>query len=170
MIDRINGESHICKLNPLSVTRRTFLAHSSTCLGTTALASLLAAEARPVHAASQVTRGVELSELPHFAPTAKRVIYLFMAGGPSHIDLFDFKPALRKIHGTELPGSVRRGERLTTLTSGQPSFPCVAPMFPFDRRGERGTWINSELLPHTASMVDTIAIIRSMISELRIMD
>jgi hypothetical protein len=102
--------------------------------------------------------------LPHFAPRARRVIYLFMSGGPSHIDLFDYKPELRKIHGQELPESIRQGQRLTTMTSGQTSFPCVAPMFEFQRHGEHGTWV-SELLPHTAGIVDDITIIKTMNTE-----
>jgi hypothetical protein len=88
-----------------------------------------------------------------------------MAGGPSHIDLFDYKPEMRKIHGIELPESVRQGQRLTTMTSGQSAFTCVAPMFNFKRVGERGTWVNPEVLPHTAKIVDDIAIIRSMHTE-----
>ena len=88
-------------------------------------------------------------DLPHFAPKAKRVIYLFMCGGPSHIDTFDFKPAVRDHHGEELPDSVRQGQRITGMTSGQKSFPCVAPMFEFERYGEHGTYV-SEILPHVA--------------------
>ncbi|MFT7511672.1 MAG: hypothetical protein ACI9QL_000879, partial [Candidatus Omnitrophota bacterium] len=99
-----------------------------------------------------------------FAPKAKRIIYLFMAGGPSHIDLFDYKPAMKELHGTELPDSIRQGQRLTGMSSGQKSFPCVAPMFEFKRHGERGTWI-SELLPHTATIADDITIVRSMNTE-----
>ncbi len=103
--------------------------------------------------------------LPHFAPKAKRVIYLFMAGGPSHIDMFDYKPAMQELHGTELPDSIRKGQRLTGMTSDQSSFPCVAPMFNFERVGERGTWMNTDLLPDTASIADKISIIRTMNTE-----
>ncbi|WP_153556698.1 DUF1501 domain-containing protein [Roseimaritima sediminicola] len=154
-----------------NLTRRQLLARSSGCLGAAALATLLgnhganaAAAAGNETAAGRATQG-GLPELPHFPPKAKRVIYLFMAGGPSHIDTFDYKPALRKIHGQELPDSVRRGQRLTGMTSGQSSFPCVAPMFEFERCGQRGTWVNTELLPHTAKVVDDIAIIKSMNTE-----
>ena len=72
----------------------------------------------------------------HFAPKAKRVIYLFMSGGPSHIDLFDYKPTLARLHGNELPGSIRMGQRITGMTCGQKSFPCVAPMFKFAQHGQ----------------------------------
>jgi hypothetical protein len=99
-----------------------------------------------------------------FAPKAKRVIYLFMSGGPSHIDLFDYKPKLRDYHGQELPGSVRMGQRITGMTAGQKSFPCVAPMFKFCQHGESGTWI-SELLPHIGSIADEIAIVKSLNTE-----
>ncbi|MCA9122023.1 MAG: DUF1501 domain-containing protein [Planctomycetaceae bacterium] len=144
-------------VQPIDVpTRRAFLAGATGALGAMALQSLANADS--------LVAG-RLPNLPHFAPKAKRVIYLFMAGGPSHIDLFDYKPAMRKIHGTELPESIRQGQRLTGMTSGQKSFPCVAPMFKFTRHGERGTWVNAELLPNIASIVDDLAIIRSMNTE-----
>ncbi|MDB4756763.1 DUF1501 domain-containing protein [Mariniblastus sp.] len=105
-----------------------------------------------------------LPELPHFQRKAKSVIYLFMCGGPSHIDTYDFKPELRKIHGTELPDSVRKGQRITGMTSGQKKFPCVAPMFKFNKFGEHGTYV-SEILPYTAGIVDDISIIKSVNTE-----
>ena len=101
---------------------------------------------------------------PNFAPTARRVIYLFQAGGPSHIDLFDYKPVLRRFHGKELPDSVRRKQRLTEMTAQQLRHPCVAPAFRFRRHGDVGTWV-SELLPYTASIVDDITIIKSVNTE-----
>ncbi|MED5457485.1 MAG: DUF1501 domain-containing protein, partial [Verrucomicrobiota bacterium] len=106
-----------------------------------------------------------LPGFPNFPPKAKRAIYLFFPGGPSHIDLFDYKPELRKIHGQELPDSIRQGQRITGMTSGQKSFPCVAPMFEFEKFGKHGTWVNKDLLPHTAGIVDDITIIRSMNTE-----
>jgi hypothetical protein len=145
------------------MTRRQLLSHGRSGLGAAALASLLNADLGQASAAESGSHG--LSELPHFTPKAKRVIYLFMAGGPSHIDMFDYKPAMRKIHGSELPESIRQGQRLTGMTSGQKSFPCVAPMFEFGRHGERGTWINDKILPHTAKIADDIAIIRTMNTE-----
>jgi len=105
-----------------------------------------------------------LPGLPHFAPKAKRVIYLFMSGGPSHIDTWDYKPALEKLHGQELPDSVRDGQRITGMTSGQKSFPVVKSHFDFSQHGECGRWVSS-LLPHTAGVVDDIAVIKSMNTE-----
>ncbi len=139
------------------VTRRTLLSGGARGLGAFALASLLGRES---HALADRAGAA----VPHFAPRARRVIYLFMAGGPSHIDLFDYKPELRAIHGQELPESIRQGQRLTTMTSGQTSFPCVAPMFEFARHGQHGTWV-SELLPHTAGIVDEITLVKSMHTE-----
>jgi len=131
-------------------TRRQFLGRSALGLGATALASLMNPEI--------------LSAATHFAPRAKHVIYLFMSGGPSHIDLFDYKPELQKQHGKELPGSVRMGQRITGMTSGQKSFPCVAPMFRFQQHGDAGTWV-SELLPYTARIVDDIAVVKTVNTE-----
>ena len=125
------------------MTRRQLLARGRGCLGAAALASLLRAD-NAVEAKSASAANPGLPNLPHFAGAAKRVIYLFMAGGPSHIDMFDYKPPLRKLHGTELPESVRKGQRLTGMSSGQSTFPCVARMFKFGRYGERGTWINHD--------------------------
>jgi uncharacterized protein (DUF1501 family) len=138
----------------LLLTRRQLLGRTAAGIGTAALASLLngrlfAAGALPA---------------PHFAPKAKRVIYLFMSGGPSHIDLFDYKSKLRDYHSQELPGSVRMGQRITGMTAGQKSFPCVAPMFRFAQHGRSGAWV-SELLPHTARIVDDLAIVKSLHTE-----
>ncbi len=159
-------------MNPLQeyhrqMTRRQLLIQGRGCLGAAALATLLGADrASAITASTPSNKSYPgLAGLPHFHPTAKRVIYLFMAGGPSHIDMFDYKPALKEIHGTELPDSVRQGQRITGMTSGQKSFPCVAPMFKFDRYGDRGTWVNTDCLPHTASIVDDLTIIRTMNTE-----
>lgn len=145
------------------ITRRHFFRRSTLGLGTLALGSLLnerlfASEVDP----RLKTRGA----LPiyHFAPKAKRVIFLFMSGGPSHIDLYDYKPELRKHHGEELPASVRMGQRITGMTSGQSSFPCVAPMFEFKQHGKCGRWM-SELIPNIGSIADDICVIRSMNTE-----
>ncbi len=149
----------------LLLTRRQLFGRAATGIGTAALASLLndrllAGDTAP---AGQVAHPGVLAAT-HFAPKAKRVIYLFMSGGPSHIDLFDYKPALAAHHGQELPASVRMGQRVTGMTSGQSSFPCVAPMFKFAQHGQCGTWV-SELLPHTAGIVDDLCVVKSLNTE-----
>jgi len=136
------------------LTRRQFFGRTATGIGTAALGSLL----------NERLFAADLLSAPHFAPRAKHVIYLFMSGGPSHIDLFDYKPKLKEFHGQELPASVRMGQRITGMTSGQKSFPCVAPMFTFAQHGQSGTWV-SELLPHVASIVDDITIVKSLNTE-----
>lgn len=99
--------------------------------------------------------------MPHHRPRAKRVIQLIMAGGPSQIDMFDYKPILRKFHGQDIPDSVRGSQRLSQ-TVNQKSLPCIAPMFDFHRVGQNGSWINKETLPHMASIMDDITLIKSM--------
>jgi hypothetical protein len=91
-------------------------------------------------------------------------VYLFQSGGPSHLELLDYKPKLAQLHGSELPDSIRQGQRLTGMTSGQRNFPVVAPKFGFQRCGDAGTWL-SELLPHTGRVMDDICVIRSMHTE-----
>src|SRR3954470_8319273 len=149
----------------LLLTRRQFFGRTAAGIGTAALASLLNPQlfTGAAAAASAPGMGGVLKAL-HFAPKAKRVIYLFMSGGPSHIDLFDYKPKLRELHGTELPATIRMGQRITGMTAGQKSFPCVAPMFQFAQHGKSGTWV-SELLPHTAGIVDDIAVVKSVNTE-----
>ena len=147
-------------MNREMLTRRNLLRGSASTLGMAALASLMKNDTY----AAKLKSSIGHAGAPHFKPRAQRVIYLFMSGGPSHIDTFDFKPGVRKIHGQELPDSIRNGQRITTMTSGQKSFPCVAPMFEFKRHGQCGAWV-SELLPHTASVVDDIAIVKSLHTE-----
>lgn len=130
-------------------TRRTVL---KSALGTAAVAALLQRD------------GIAATGTTHFAPKAKRVVYLFQSGGPSHLELLDEKPELRRLHGTELPDSIRQGQRLTGMTSGQSSFPVIAPKFGFHSCGQSGTRI-SNLLPHTGSVVDNICIVKSMFTE-----
>lgn len=101
---------------------------------------------------------------PHFAPKAKRVILLHQSGGPSQIDLFDYKPGLRKYQGTDLPASVRMGQRITGMTSGQSTLPVAASMFRFAQHGQNGTWV-SELIPHTAKIIDKLAVIKTVNTE-----
>src|SRR3984957_4644768 len=133
---------------PMAITRRHFFAKAAGGLGAIALSSLL-----PRSAMAQMPGG--LPGFPSFAPKAKRVIYLFQSGAPSQIDLFDHKPKLRDLRGTELPDSIRKGQRLTGMTSGQESFPVAPSKFAFARHGQSGAWL-SELLPHTAKVVDDI--------------
>lgn len=147
-----------------SLSRRDLLANSARPLGAAALASLLARDSAAGTLETTAAANGGLPELPHFAQRAKRVIYLFMCGGPSHIDTWDYKPEVRGIHGQELPDSIRNGQRITTMTSGQKSFPCVAPMFEFSQHGENGTWV-SEILPKTAKLVDDIALVKSVHTE-----
>src|SRR4051812_20439778 len=104
------------------LTRRHFFGRTATGFGAAALASLMNAQ-------SAIGNPQSATAATHFPARAKRAIYLFMSGGPSHIDLFDYKPALQAVHGKELPESIRNGQRVTGMTSGQKSFPCVAPMF-----------------------------------------
>ncbi len=157
-------------MNPLQdkqneMTRRYLLTRSAGCLGAAGLASVMNPQLmQPAVAAEQKAYG-GLPDLPHFAPKAKRAIYLFFSGGPSHIDMYDYHPEMRKLHGKELPDDVRQGQRLTGMTSGQKSFPCVAPMFEFKKYGKHGTWVNKDLLPNIASIVDDITIIKSMHTE-----
>jgi len=102
--------------------------------------------------------------LPHFAPKAKRIIYLFQSGGPSQLELFDYKPMLNKMRGQELPDSVRKGQRLTGMTSGQSNFPLVGSNFKFKQYGESRAWV-SELMPYTAKIVDDLCFVKSMHTE-----
>jgi hypothetical protein len=141
---------------PSRLTRRGFLGRSSGSLAAMALATLLARE-------TDAAEGRPLG-LPHFAPRIRRVIYLFQSGAPSQLDLFDYKPMLQKLRATELPDSVRQGQRLTGMTATQESFPIAPSMFRFARRGQCGAWV-SDLLPHTAQIVDELCFIRSMHTE-----
>jgi hypothetical protein len=139
----------------LDCTRRHFFSRGATGIGVAALASLFQRSALATQA---------LGGLPHFAPTAKRVIMLHQSGGPSQIDLFDYKPALQKRRGIELPDSVRMGQRITGMTSGQGTLPIAPSMFEFKQYGKSGAWV-SELLPHTAKIVDDLTIIKTVNTE-----
>src|SRR5437868_5142344 len=146
------------------MTRRQFFGRSARGLGAVALASLLNDKlfANSGVGAIHGTFGA-LPQL-HFAPKAKRVIYLFQSGAPSHIDLYDPKPKLKELTGKELPKSVRGDQRITGMTSGQKELLVVGSPFKFEAHGRCGTEI-SELLPHTAKIVDDIALIRGMYTE-----
>ncbi len=142
-------------MEPLLLTRRYFFGRLATGLGIPALANLLAADAA-------ATGG--LPGLPHHPPKARRVIYLFQSGGPSQMDLFDYKPGLKERRAAELPDSVRMGQRLTGMTATQASFPVAPSIFQFARHGRSGAWV-SDLLPHTARVVDRLCFIKSMHTE-----
>ncbi|MEL6431978.1 MAG: DUF1501 domain-containing protein, partial [Planctomycetota bacterium] len=140
------------------LTRRQLLGRSATGIGTAALASLLGPRAFGAPA-FDAQRGD--APLPHFAPKAKRVIYLFMSGAPSQFETFDWKPKLRDMFDEELPASIRNGQRITTMTSGQERFPIAPSKFDFARHGECGTEV-CETLPWTAKMVDRMCVMRSV--------
>src|SRR5579871_3183206 len=148
----------------LLVTRRQLFGRAALGVGTAALGRLLAmggmgaiasAFADPVHGG--------LPGFPNFAPKANRVIYLFMSGGPSQLDLWDYKPKLNDLFNADLPDSVRRGQRITTMTSGQTRFPIAPSLYKFAKHdnGGDGIWV-SELLPHTAEVVGELCVVKSM--------
>jgi hypothetical protein len=144
----------------LAMTRRHFFGRSSAGIGTAALATLLSSNGYGATAGTDPKTG-GLAGLPHFPPKAKRVIFLHQSGGPSQMDLFDYKPNVHKLQGTELPDSIRRGQRITGMTSGQSSFPVASPLFKFQQYGQSGAWL-SELLPHLGKVADDIAIVKTM--------
>lgn len=145
-----------------AITRRHFFQKGALGLGAAALASMTDL---PAQAAKLPSSGVGgLPNLPHFAPKAKRAIYLFMAGAPCQMDLFDYKPQMNEWYDKDLPESIRQGQRLTTMTSGQKRFPIAPSKFKFSPYGENGTMV-SELLPYHGKMVDDIAIVKSLHTE-----
>src|SRR5713101_338579 len=148
----------------LSMTRRHFFSRTSTGIGAAALASLFSQDALLGDTVERDSKTTGLIGLPHFAPKAKRVIYLHQSGAPSQIDLFDYKPQLKKEHGKELPDSVRNGQRITGMTSGQSAFPVVSSLFKFSQHGQSGTWL-SELVPYHGQIVDDIDIIKTANTE-----
>lgn len=144
------------------ITRRHFFARGSHALGWAALASLTG---------SGVLRGPNIAtasdakpNLAHFPGKAKHIIYLHMVGGPAQMDLYDYKPAMDRFFDKDLPESIRMGQRLTTMTSGQKRFPVAPSKFKFAQYGQSGMWV-SELLPWTAKMVDDMCFVRSMHTE-----
>ena len=144
-------------------SRRDFLTKTTMGIGAAALASLV--NPGYVNAASNddPLKNGALSSF-HFAPRAKRVIYLFQSGGPSHLELYDHKPVLTERHGEELPESIRKGQRLTGMTAGQRSWPVARPVFSFSQYGEGGAWV-SELLPNIGTIADKACFVKSMYTE-----
>ncbi len=146
-----------------AMNRRDFFGRFALGIGGAALSGLLKPEAfaAPARTASPF-RGT--LDAPHFAPKAKRIIYLFMSGGPSQVDLFDYKPLLNRMNGQDLPASVRMGQRLTGMTGYQATLPLAGSIFPFAQQGRSGAWV-SELLPWTAKMVDELCFVKSLHTE-----
>ncbi len=143
-------------------TRRHFVANARNLLGSAALATLGGASL----GGSSLAAGSETVPVgPHFAPKAKRVIYLHMVGGPAQMDLFDYKPVMQEWYDKDLPDSVRMGQRLTTMTSGQARFPVAPSRFQFSQAGDCGLWMNTELLPNLAKKADEICWMRSLHTE-----
>src|SRR5436309_11760985 len=152
----------------LLLTRRHFLGLNATGVGTAALMSLLNDQLRseelPVPNPPADQPFPALAGLPHFAPKAKRVIYLFQSGGPSQMELFDYKPRLAELRGSDLPDSIRKGQRLTGMTASQDRFPVVSSIYKFAQHGHCGAWV-SELMPYTAKVIDELCLIKSMHTE-----
>ncbi|MEY3688384.1 MAG: hypothetical protein RLZ76_756 [Bacteroidota bacterium] len=144
----------------LNVTRRHFLTKAGLGLGGAALGGLLFKD-QFIGADSQAAMQLGVAQ---FAPKAKRIIYLFQNGAPSQLETFDYKPLLNKMHGEELPASIRMGQRLTGMTSNQEKFPLVGSTFNFAQHGQSGAWV-SELFPHMASIVDDLCFIKTMHTE-----
>ncbi len=146
------------------LSRRMFLNRFGMGLGGLALANLMKPASLFASAAAVGADHGILNGQFHFPPKAKRVIYLFMAGGPSQMETFDYKPLLNQRNGEQLPDSVRQGQRLTGMSGNQSSLPLAGSLFGFKQYGKAGTWV-SDLLPHTAQVVDDLCIVRSMYTE-----
>jgi hypothetical protein len=153
-------------MNPLfdylsNLNRRQFFGTTGIRLGSAALGLQAASSLLATEGEVATRMHPPLDGLPHFAAKAEHVIYLHMNGGPAQIDLFDYKPKLAELYDTDLPESIRKGQRITTMTSGQSRLPVAPSMFKFNQHGQSGTWI-SELLPYTAKFADDIAVVRSV--------
>jgi hypothetical protein len=144
----------------LNVNRRKFLASLSIGIGSAALGSLL----MPDLLGGANDDASFMPGIPHFAPKAKRVIYLFQNGAPSQLETFDYKPMLNKMMGQDLPASIRMGQRLTGMTASQDKFPLIGSYYKFNQHGNSGAWV-SELFPHMAKIVDDLCIVKSMHTE-----
>ena len=144
----------------LNQNRRKFLSKLSLGIGGLALGSLMVPSLFDANNEEELFANV----LPHFAPKAKRIIYLFQNGAPSQLDLFDYKPLLQKMQGQDLPASIRNGQRLTGMTANQAKFPLAGTKFNFSQHGNSGAWFG-ETIPHIASMSDDLCIIRTMYTE-----
>ncbi|MCY7359229.1 MAG: DUF1501 domain-containing protein [Rudanella sp.] len=143
-----------------TLNRRAFLRNASLGLGSIALSSLIEPKREPASPSS----GPNTEPIPHRIPKAKRVVYLFQSGGPSQLEMFDYKPMLAKMHGQDLPDSVRKGQRLTSMSAQQSALPLVKSPYAFARHGQSGAWV-SELLPYTSRVTDELCFIKSMYTE-----
>ena len=146
-----------------TVDRRKFLTTTSLGLGAMAMSSLLGAK-EPLPRITHNGPYNGLPDLPHLAPKVKRIVYLFMSGGPSQFETFDYKPNLMNMAGEQLPDSVRKGQRLTGMSGDQTSLPITPSIYQFKQYGQTGTWV-SELMPHTAQVVDDLCFIKTMYTE-----
>ncbi len=146
----------------LELSRRTFLKRTGSGIGMAALASILSGASQAAPALN--APGLGLPGFPNHPPKAKRIIYLFQSGAPSQMDLFDPKPEMEAQRKKDLPESIRKGQRLTTMTSGQKNFPIAPSLFKFAQHGQSGTWF-SELLPHISKIADDLCVVRSMHTE-----
>jgi hypothetical protein len=147
-----------------ALTRRAFLGTGGIGIGAAALTLLEHGQAMGLTTQSGGGGGVHpgLPGLPHHAPRAKRIIYLHMNGGPSQLDLWDYKPQLQNFFDEDLPPSIRGQQRLSTMTSGQDRFPVAPSQFPFQRKGQCGRWVSTDLLPYTAEIVDDLALVKTV--------
>ena len=141
------------------MNRRVFMSRSALGLGGLALSSLI----NPGNLEASIMGGGVLKK-PHFVPKAKRVVFLFQSGGPSQLELFDYKPVLQQRHGEDLPDSVRKGQRLTGMSAGQSQLPLVGTPYSFSQYGDSGAWV-SDLMPYTSEIVDDLCFIKSMHTE-----
>ncbi|MEM9648687.1 MAG: DUF1501 domain-containing protein [Bacteroidota bacterium] len=163
------SEKKIIADSAINLNRRAFLGKTALGVGGVALGSLLGCnfykKEGELLTKADGPMGIKgILNSPHHAAKIKRVIYLFQSGGPSQLELFDYKPLLNQRRGEDLPESIRNGQRLTGMTSGQDSFPLVGSNFGFKQYGKNGTWV-SDLLPYTAKMVDDLCIVKSMYTE-----
>src|SRR6185437_3690754 len=150
------------QFNPMN--RRDFLGRFALGLGGAALAGLFNREAGAASVAAAPNPFKGILPAPHFAPKANRIIYLFMSGGPSQLDLFDYKPLLNKMNGQDLPASVRMGQRLTGMSANQATLPLAGSIFKFAQHGQSRAWL-SDLLPWTAKIADELCFVKSVFTE-----
>ena len=164
--DNLRSNNKDLQVVEKQLDRRNFLTKTSMGLGAIALGSLLNGEKALAFVKSNNRRpskslNKNILGLPHHLPKAKRIVYLFQSGGPSQLDMWDYKPQLKSMFGQHLPDSVRQGQRLTAMSAEQSIYPIAHSIFNFKQYGQSGTWA-SELLPHTSKVVDDLCFIKSM--------